>query len=162
MKLPACEHDVALRPATPVDHDFLLVVYASTRAEELAQIDWSDEQKAAFVHMQFEAQAAHYDAHYPRQERFVIEVAGERAGRLYLDSGGKEELRIMDITLLPAFRGRGAGGFLLRQLITEARGTSRPLRIHVEKNNRALSLYERLGFRAIADREAYWFLELKP
>ena len=38
----------ALRPETEADLPFLMQLYASTRAEELAAVPWSAEQKAAF------------------------------------------------------------------------------------------------------------------
>src|SRR3712207_8583920 len=40
----------------PSDDEFLLDVYASTRSEELAPVPWTDEQKRAFLRMQFDAQ----------------------------------------------------------------------------------------------------------
>ena len=45
---------VALRPATDDDRDFLVGVYASTRDEELSQVDWPEGRREAFVRMQFE------------------------------------------------------------------------------------------------------------
>jgi len=73
-----------LRPAADGDRDFLLRVYASTREEELRLVDWSTEQKAAFVRMQFEAQDSYYREHYASAAFDVIEVDGEPAGRLYV------------------------------------------------------------------------------
>jgi hypothetical protein len=43
------------------------------------------------------------------------------------------------------------GTTLLKDLQAEAAAADKPLRIHVERFNRGLRLYERLGFRAIAD-----------
>ena len=140
--------DVALRPLTEADEPFALSVYASTREEELAPVPWSDEQKAAFVAMQFAAQSAHYAQHYTGMSSDVILVDGEPAGRL-LVARWREEIRIVDIALLPAFRGRGAGSELLRDLMDEATEMGKPLSIHVERDNRALALYERLGFRPV-------------
>jgi ribosomal protein S18 acetylase RimI-like enzyme len=71
----------------------------------------------------------------------------------------KDELRIIDIALLPEYRRRGVGSFLLDRLREEASGNALPLRIHVERHNAARALYERLGFRAVADRGVYLFLE---
>ena len=68
-------------------------------------------------------------------------------------------MRIVDIALLPVSRNAGIGSTLSRGLMEEAAQADKPLRIHVEKNKPALRLYTRLGFRAIADRGVYWFLE---
>ncbi|MGH2397294.1 MAG: GNAT family N-acetyltransferase, partial [bacterium] len=71
-------------------------------------------------------------------------------------------IRLMDLALLPAYRGRGIGSSLLDALLAEGQRAGKPVTIHVEKLNRALRLYERLGFRRIADRGVYWFLEWRP
>src|SRR5205814_7139129 len=108
-----------LRPSGAEDRDFLLRVYASTREEELRLVDWSDEQKAVFVQQQFAAQDAYYREHYDPATFDVIEVDGEPAGRLYV-ARREDEIRIMDIALLPEYRGRGIGTALIRALLDEA------------------------------------------
>lgn len=152
---------MVLRPAGDGDRAFLAEVYASTRADELAMVPWSDEQKAAFLAHQFEAQDTHYRAHYDGAAFDVIEVDGERAGRLYVHRGARE-IRIVDIALAPAFRGRGLGTGLLRALIAEADGGGRTLSIHVEMNNRARRLYERLGFRPVGEHGPYVLMNRPP
>src|SRR5688572_1599016 len=96
---------IVLRPVQDSDTDFLYEVYASTREEELLQTDWSPEQKKAFTMHQFSAQALHYLKHYPTAQYFVIESKKKAVGRLYLDYWSKET-RIMDIALLPKYRGK--------------------------------------------------------
>jgi len=153
--------EVALRPVAADEEPFLLTVYASTRAEELAPVPWSDEQKAAFVAMQFQAQSAHYAQHYDGMTSDVIIVDGEDAGRL-LVARWTREIRIVDITLLPAFRGRGAGSELLAELMDEATEMGTALSIHVERSNRALDLYERLGFKPVGETGVYLRMEWDP
>lgn len=150
-----------LRPARPEDREHLLAVYASTRAEELSPVPWTEEQKAAFVKMQFDAQDAHYRAHYGGATYEVIEVDGVPAGRLYLHRKPKE-IRLMDIALLPSFRGAGIGTRLLAELITEAKGRGVPLTIHVEISNPARRLYERLGFAPVEEHGVHLLMERRP
>jgi GNAT superfamily N-acetyltransferase len=150
----------ALRAATPGDDLFLCQVYATTRSAELAMVPWPDDQKTAFVQMQFAAQAQYYREHYPNTSFDVILIDGNKAGRLYV-ARWTEEIRIVDITLLPEFCNRGIGTRLLRELQEEARGAGKPLRIHVEQFNPALRLYARLGFREIEDKGVYVFMEWK-
>ena len=59
----------------------------------------------------------------------------------------------------PAYCNRGIGTTLLRGLQSEAAAAGKPLRIHVERFNPALSLYHRLGFRQMDDRGVYLFME---
>lgn len=139
------------------DAPFLESVYASTRAAELAAVPWSAEQKAAFCRMQFEAQCAHYEQHYPAATQSIIEHGGVAAGRLYVNRGA-EEIRIVDIALLPEYRGAGLGTQHLLALQEETRAAGKVLSIHVEKFNPALRLYERLGFRPIEDKGIYFLM----
>jgi ribosomal protein S18 acetylase RimI-like enzyme len=132
-------------------------VYASTRAEELAVVPWDEPTKQAFLAQQFEAQDVHYKRHYPDASFEVIEVDGEPAGRLYVHRAD-EEMLIIDIALLPPFRGRGIGAELLRELIDEADASERKLSIHVERENRARTLYDRLGFEVVEDDGGIYLL----
>ncbi len=137
---------ITFRPITAQDEPFLISVYASTRAEELAPVPWTPEQKLAFVTQQFRAQHAHYQQHFPDARFEVLLVDGQPAGRLYVRRT-VEAISIVDITLLPPHRGGGLGTRLLRELLDEGARSGKPVRIHVEHFNRALRLYERLGFR---------------
>jgi ribosomal protein S18 acetylase RimI-like enzyme len=151
----------SLRPVVADDGPFLLRVYASTRADELGPVPWSDEQKSAFVAQQFAAQSAHYAQHYTGLSSHVILVGGTAAGRL-LVARWAEEIRIVDIALLPEFRGRGAGSQLLGELMEEARAAGKRLSIHVEVHNPAMALYRRLGFRPAEDVGVYVRMEWEP
>lgn len=153
--------DVRLRPATVTDEDFLREVYASTRADELALVEWPDSEKAAFVTMQFAAQTAYYREHYPHGELSVVEVDRESAGRLWVDRRS-DEIRIVDIALLPERRGLGVGSMLVRRLLEEAESRGVPVRIHVERFNPALGLYRRLGFTELGATGVHIFMEWVP
>ena len=73
-----------------------------------------------------------------------------------------DEIRIIDIALLPKYRSKGLGGKLLKDLLDEAKTRQLPIRIHVERFNPALKLYERLGFKHIEDNGVYYLMEAKP
>ncbi len=151
----------ALRTIRAEDRDFLFRVYASTRLEELALTDWDETQKQAFLIQQFEAQHHHYQTHYPGARLDLILLDDEPIGRLYV-ARWREEIRIMDIALLPEHRHRGIGGGLLRDLLEEAAATGRRLTIHVERYNPALRLYQRLGFEPVGEIGVYLLLAVEP
>ena len=88
----------------------------------------------------------------------MIVAGGERAGRLYV-ARWPDEVRIMDLAVVAEHRSRGIGTALLRRLQAEAEAASRKLSIHVERFNRALRLYERLGFAVVQDKGVYLLLE---
>lgn len=146
---------------TPSEMELLREVYASTRADELALTDWDQGKKDAFIQMQFDAQHRYYLEHYPGAVFLLIQVDGAPAGRLYLHRR-PQEIRVMDIALLPAFRGRGIGTKLLNDILEEGRRTARKVTIHVEQFNPALALYRRLGFRILEERGVYFFMGWTP
>lgn len=152
---------VTFRPIGPDDMELLLRVYASTREEELAPVPWTPEQKEAFLRMQFDAQHVQYQANYPGADFLVILHGGVPAGRLYVHRREKE-IRLVDIALLPEHRRLGIGTALLRDLLAEGEATGKTVTIHVEINNPAQSLYERLGFRCLDERGYYRFMEWRP
>jgi ribosomal protein S18 acetylase RimI-like enzyme len=149
---------VLLRPIRPEDAPFLLSVYASTRESELSLVGWAPAQKAAFVQMQFAAQHAYYQEHYAGAAFDAILVNGQPAGRLYV-ARKDDDIRIIDIALLPEYCNRGIGSRLIRALQSEAAAAGKPLSIHVERFNPALRLYQRLGFRQSEDKGVYLFME---
>jgi ribosomal protein S18 acetylase RimI-like enzyme len=136
---------IELRPASAADEAFLRKVYASTR-EELALVDWSDEQKFAFLEMQFRAQDRHYRGHYANARFEVVLVDGEPAGRLYTERTDTR-ITVLDIALLPEHRGNGVGTALLVALQDQARVAGVPVVLSVETSNPAITLYNRLGFQ---------------
>jgi ribosomal protein S18 acetylase RimI-like enzyme len=135
---------VTLRPAVAADDDFLLALYATTRAD-LTLAGLAQAQLDALIGMQFQAQTRHYAEYYAQAERSVIEVAGTPAGRLIVEHSD-EAILIVDIALLPAFRRMGAGSHLVRALFREADDRGVPIRCHVEVGNDARLFWEHLGF----------------
>jgi RimJ/RimL family protein N-acetyltransferase len=138
--------DVTMRPVTDEDRPLLFALYASTRAEEIALTPWDDEQRNAFLSMQFAAQQQHYNSYYPESEHLIILSGSIPVGRLWVDRR-PEEIRILDITILPEHRGNGVGTTIITGLMREAAETFKPLTIYVENFNRSLRFFERLGFK---------------
>lgn len=152
---------LAFRPVGDDDLEFLYRVYASTRTEELAVTDWTDGQKHAFLRMQFQAQHDHYQTHYVGASFQVIVHLGDSIGRLYLHESA-DEMRIIDISLLPEHRRLGVGSAILRHVLAYAGEGDKSVRLHVETFNPALELYDRLGFRVVDTRGPYFFMEWSP
>jgi ribosomal protein S18 acetylase RimI-like enzyme len=152
---------VTLRPVREDDEQFLFEVYSSTRAEELAITPWTPDQKAQFLRMQFDAQTKYYRQVFPEMDYRIILHDGAPAGR-FIVLRQADELRLLDISLLPEHRNAGIGRMLIQKLLDEGNGAGKPVRIHVEHFNRARSLYERLGFRPVSDKGVYIMMEWNP
>src|SRR4051812_17077632 len=75
---------VGLRPAVASDDEFLRDVYVAHRWQEMEASGWPAEARLAFLHDQYRLQDLHYRKHYEGAAWGIVEVGGERAGRLYL------------------------------------------------------------------------------
>jgi ribosomal protein S18 acetylase RimI-like enzyme len=147
-----------LRPVRQEDEEFLFDLYASTRTEELSQIPWDEAQKRAFLLMQFAAQQQHYRSRFPEGEHQVIVKDGRSVGRIYT-ARTDEEIRILDIALLPQHRNAGIGTTLLKEVLADAKRSGRAVRIYVETFNPSLRLFERLGFSSVESSGLHHLME---
>jgi len=148
--------ELNLRPATPEDEPFLLEVYASTRIDELAGIGWSDDQKQAFIKMQFLAR----ERTYPRGDDRIIVLDGRPVGRILVDRN-EAEILLRDIAVLTEYRNAGVGSRLINELMQEATAAGKPIKLHVVSSSPAVRLYERLGFRRSGAEPEAAYLEMK-
>ena len=151
----------SLRPVSADDEEFLLRVYASTRTEEMALVPWNEEQKQTFLRMQFDAQRASYQQQFPEAEYHVILHDGLPAGRLIVERSA-ENILLIDIALLPAFRNLGIGSKLIGDLKAEAQQTGKPLWLDVESFSPVFEFYQRLGFKKIDQAGFYFRMEWRP
>lgn len=150
-----------LVPAAEADREFLFQVYAASRDSEMAVVPWTDDQKQLFLRMQFDLQDRHYRSQYSQVQFLLVVQDGRPIGRLYLyETAG--EIHVMDISLLPAFRGGGVGGAVMRDLLARAAESARAVTLYVEHHNPARRLYQRLGFREAGGEGVYLRMECMP
>lgn len=152
---------ITLRPATPADYHFMRLLYESTREEEMKQFPFDELQKKEFLDQQFGAQYQHYQLHYPTCERNIIEKDGQPVGRLWIDEW-RDQIRLVDIALMPEWRGSGIGSILLDDVLARGARAGKPVTIHVEGFNPALRLYERLGFVKVDTNGVYFLMKWTP
>jgi ribosomal protein S18 acetylase RimI-like enzyme len=155
------QSSITFRLISPADEDFLRAVYASTRMDELVPLGWDEEQKHAFLSMQFAAQHTYYQKQFPHAAFQLILLDHRPIGRLYVDRRGNE-IRLLDITLVPEHRNAGIGTTLLKDLLAEAARLGKPVRLHVKPSNPARRLYQRLGFHLREDQGVYLLMEWSP
>lgn len=149
-------------PAGEADQGFLFEVYAATRREEVASWGWPDQEQDRFLRMQFQVRDRAYSQQYPGLERSVVLVGPRRVGAALLARSARE-IHLVDIALLPEFRGRGIGTAVLQALQREAEGTGRTLSLCVEKGNHpARLLYERLGFARTGETATHLAMAWRP
>jgi ribosomal protein S18 acetylase RimI-like enzyme len=152
---------ITLRPIQADDEDFLFALYCSTRADEMAAWGWDEAQRAAFLRMQFRAQQQHYQVLATPAERQIVCRDGHSIGWL---ATVQEEyiLRLADIALIAAERNQGIGTALIRQVLEAAAQTGATVQLQVLRHNRAIRLYQRLGFAVTGDNGVYLTMERRP
>ncbi|MBL8170700.1 MAG: GNAT family N-acetyltransferase [Acidobacteria bacterium] len=151
---------ITLRPAQADDEAFLFKLYASTRAQELAAWGWPEAQQEAFLQMQYRAQRGRTDA-YPNTEHSIVLSGAESIGRM-LVAPVAGQIYLIDIALLPAWRGQGIGAALLQDLLASAAEAVKSVALHVEQHNPAQRLYQRLGFVFRQTEGVHLLLEWQP
>lgn len=148
---------VFVRPATEHDVLFLTdVVVVAARSQGRLPDDFDE---AGFREGFAEWSREQVRGEVEHSETSVIEIEGERAGRLRVVRA-PDHHELAGIQLLPAHQGHGIGTHLVEQFLVESRGAGVPARISVEKDNpRARALYERLGFVLVGETETDDVLE---
>ena len=165
---PLADFGVRLRGARDDDLPFLLALYATTRAEELAPVPWPEATKAAFLNQQFALQHHHYLTGYPRADFLLLEAQDGPVGRFYRAAApeGADPAEcdlVIDVSLLPPWRGRGLGTALLHAAMASAAARGRAVALHVLLSNvRARRLYERLGFAVTDEAGAHLAMRWRP
>lgn len=143
------------------DAEFLKEVYYSTRIEEFSMFGWSEDQITNILEMQFNSQKQAYSLQFPEAENLIICLNKERIGRI-ITNRTANELKLIDISLLPKFRNMGVGTKLITNLIKEATVKNLPLTLQVARNNpAAFRLYQKLGFQVTGENEMYISMEYK-
>lgn len=153
--------DYTYRPAEKADDPFLLHLYGNAHGQELQLLPLSALHLSAVVSMQFEAQRQAHSAQYPNSQRLLVLLEGSPIGQVWFDAGS-EELRILDIALLPEYQRRGIGSAILHGLIERARRSQTLLRLSVQRNNvNAFRLYRHLGFESRSENPLSIEMELR-
>jgi len=165
MTEPTNEGSITLRAAATADEDLFLELYKSSRGDDLRGLAWDEDRISEFLEMQYEAQVKFYVTDFPDASDEAVLWESKPIGRLIVDRRA-DEIRLVDIALLPDYRNRGFGSQVVRKLQTEAAAQHKPLRLQVIRFNRALGLFERLGFVRASETGTHfqmeWISEARP
>jgi ribosomal protein S18 acetylase RimI-like enzyme len=149
---------LTLRPARRDDEEFFYRLFYSVHLERLQLVPLSAEEKKTLAELMYQGFTRHYHSLAPASDDRLVLLDNESIGRMILLQM-REEIRLADLAILPQYRCRGIGSALIGQLQAESTMSKRPLRLQVARFDRALRLYQRLGFYKIDVAEPYLHLE---
>jgi len=121
----------------------------------------TDAQVEVLLDQQLAAQTEHYSANYPHAEISIVEHPEGPVARLIIIEFD-DEVRLGDLMVVPTHRKRGICSYIMDRHVERGLATDRPIRLHVEKMNPAVSLYRRKCFEIIADLNSHWLMEYRP
>lgn len=134
------------RVPLPADADFLAALYASTRPDLLGKGGADPELVASLMGMQRRLQGADYARRFPGAITLLLHLGVEPAARIVVYQTA-QSVRLVDLAVAPALRGRGMGTGILRSLQHWAQLHALPLQLAVSHGNAgAQRLYRSLGF----------------
>ncbi|MFJ7669418.1 GNAT family N-acetyltransferase [Lysinibacillus sp. NPDC097195] len=146
--------NVELKAITNEDEAFLYKVYRSTRNHEVALWGWTVDQKQLFLAMQWRSQQASYNRQFSKASHSLIVVDKQFVGRLLIEEMADYH-HLIDISILPAFQGKGIGSCIIAELLQTAREGNKAVVLQAFHTNPARGLYERLGFQVVSGDELY-------
>lgn len=139
------QQDILRCERTRDDDGFVLALFCEVREAEFRNLQLPPPVLESLLAMQYRAQTSSYAAQFPHVRDEVLQVGGERIGRLLVNRT-ESSIDLLDVAITSAWRRQGIGTHLLRGLIGEARQRPVPLRQYVRAENPAARLYQRLGF----------------
>ena len=141
-----------LTAATPSDMEWLDVLRRDVYAD-LFRATWGAWDEDRHVR--------HFAESIERGHIQIIKIADERVGMIQVFNRS-DALEVGEIQIQPKDQNRGIGSRVLLDILSKAHAQGQLVRLSVAlKNNAALRLYERLGFRRVAQSETHIHLESK-
>jgi ribosomal protein S18 acetylase RimI-like enzyme len=151
---------VSTRPESADDEPFLRSLIIGTVAEELMAASWPEEIRESLLDMQYRARRNSIRANWPQGESLIVLADGQSAGWFFMATL-KDEIRLVEISILPEYRGRGIGSKLVEDLISQGARAQLPVRLSVDVTNAgAIRLYSRHGFRRVGGDETRHLMEV--
>jgi ribosomal protein S18 acetylase RimI-like enzyme len=143
--------DIQVREARPADMDFARALYFETMRGMIEPPFGWDQRR------QEESLAGWFDL----QQAGIIIADGRDVGWMQTRAS-EDELLLGSLYVIPEMQRRGIGTHVLRELIDQSKRSSRPLTLAVMKNNPAIPLYERLGFRLTREDQYKFYMRVSP
>ncbi|MFT5467543.1 MAG: ribosomal protein S18 acetylase RimI-like enzyme [Verrucomicrobiales bacterium] len=102
-----------------------------------------------------------FRSRFKADETEVLQV-GIRFAGLLKTQVYETHVYLADVQLKPEIRNRGVGTKLVKLTLERASALDLPVQLRVLRNNPALTLYKRLGFRIIEEARTHFLFESVP
>lgn len=161
LKIRTAHGTVGLRPAAggPSEEAFLYLLFASNRAAEMALMPLAQNHKEFLLQVQFRSMNETYRRNFPDARYEIIEIDRWPIGRI-VSEVQPHCVYYIDFALLPQAQGIGIGTTVLEAALEEPRRLGLPARLRsFSYNPAAQRIYDKLGFRALAEQPPYVLLE---
>jgi len=151
----------AARPMTSEDDLFVHDLIVHLVSDELGAATWPEALRRQLLEIQYQARIRGIAENFPAAAQEILLHDGLRAGWAVVDRNGAE-IRLVDIAVTPASRGKGIATARIGALLAESDRVGKPVRLSVVTTNPALALYQRLGFHPTGGDGMRLFLERPP
>jgi GNAT superfamily N-acetyltransferase len=161
LRIVTSHGSLSVRPEAggPAEEAFLYLLFASTKAPEMALMPATNRDKEFLLQVQFRSMSATYRQRFPKARFEIVELDRWPIGRIVTDVQ-EHCVYYVDFALLPEARSTGIGTALMSALLDEPRRLGLPARLRTLSHNfAALRLYQRLGFVKRADAPPFVELE---
>lgn len=129
------DKQIALRPATSSDFDFLFDLHRAAMRDYIATTwGWDENWQREYFQQHFTPEA------------YQIITVGEQDVGVVAVRRHENELFLSNIEILPEHQNKGIGTAVISRVVQEARQNGWAMTLQVLKVNPARRLYERLGF----------------
>lgn len=128
---------ITLRAATLADEPFLFDLRKATMDEHLKRAGEPTDERAHWERLRYRFNDA------------CIVCCGSEAIGLFKSLRDADEWAIVQLQILPTHQGRGIGAYLVREFLRLVDVAGVPVNLSVLKENPAINLYHRFGFRVI-------------
>lgn len=98
---------------------------------------------------------------YHYNDAYIVLMGSERIG-LFKRHKGANEWTIIQIQILPAYQGQGIATWLLHAFLRQADEANVPVTLSVLNGNRAITLYQRVGFKIVDNDDIALKMKRRP
>lgn len=108
-----------------------------------------------------EAQDRFFDSSWKNSTYEILLFNDQLCGYFSIEESEKC-ITLQELVILPTFQSQGIGFSILNKVIEMAKRKNIPARLQVLKENTAIKLYHKIGFKKVAETKTHFEMEYDP